>query len=266
MSKPRGESGKKSLHSGIIHSTVQLQRVQNFAIEKLNSLNLPKAILVIPDGNGRWARQMGLSVFDGHKAGAKSFAKVIEAFLKVDIDVLGAWGFSEDNWKRPQNEIDRIMLVIQNVVSENLDKMVKNNVRFLTLGKKDKIEQLYPSLFNTLEDAVSKTSKSTGKIIALFVDYGERFQLEEFAKARTKQPQKDTYELLSEINQGLPLFDMILRTSGELRLSGFGPLASLAEFVSVKKNLPDLNVMDFANAIVEYTKRQRRLGGRPSST
>jgi len=244
---------------------VQLhQTAQNFAIEKLNSLKLPNSILVIPDGNGRWAKEMGLSVYEGHKKGAVSFAKIIENFLKINTKILGAWGFSEDNWKRPQDEVDKIMLVIENVISENLQKMIDNDIKFVVLGRKENIKEKYPSLFKTIENAVLKTSGNNSKIIALFVDYGERFQLEEFAKAREKNPDKPTYELLSEINEGLPLFDMILRTSGELRLSGFGPLASLAEFVSVKKNLPDLTELDFANALIEYTKRQRRLGARPS--
>lgn len=242
---------------------MQLQRVQDFAIEKLNSLNLPEALLVIPDGNGRWARAMGKTVFEGHKKGAKSFAGVIEQFLKTKIKVLGAWGFSEDNWKRPQEEIDKIMVVIENVISENLPKMKENNVKFLVLGREDKIKSLYPSLFKVIENAQKETAENTGKIIALFVDYGERFQLEEFAKARAQNPDAGTYELLSKINKNLPLFDMVLRTSGELRLSGFGPLTSLAEFVSVEKNLPDLAVVDFANALVEYSRRERRLGGRP---
>lgn len=239
------------------------QRAQNFAIEKLNSLKLPNSILVIPDGNGRWAKEMGLSVYEGHKKGAKSFAKIIENFLKINTKVLGAWGFSEDNWKRPQDEVDKIMDVIDGVISENLQKMIDNNIKFLCLGRKEQISEKYPKLAKTIENAVLKTSKNKGKIIALFVDYGERLQLEDFAKAREKNPNKDTYQLLSEINQGLPMFDMVLRTSGELRLSGFGPLASLAEFVSIKKNLPDLTEIDFANALIEYTKRERRLGGRP---
>lgn len=250
------------------------QTAQNFAIEKLNNLELPNSILVIPDGNGRWAKEMGKSIYEGHKAGAKSFAKIIENFLKINTKVLGAWGFSEDNWKRPQDEIDKIMDVIEGVISENLQKMINNNIKFICLGRKEGISEKYPKLAKTIENAVFKTSKnihsaSSGqaeKTIALFVDYGERLQLEEFAKAREKNPNKDTYQLLSEINQGLPMFDMVLRTSGELRLSGFGPLTSLAEFVSVKKNLPDLTEFDFANALIEYTKRERRLGGRlPSS-
>jgi undecaprenyl diphosphate synthase len=242
---------------------VQLQRVQNFAIEKLNSLDLPEALLVIPDGNGRWAKTMGKTVFEGHKKGAKSFAGVIEQFLKTKIKVLGAWGFSEDNWKRPQEEIDKIMVVIENVISENLPKMIENDVKFIVLGREDKIKTRYPSLYGTIENAQKKTAENSGKTITLFVDYGEKYQLEEFAKARAQNPDAGTYELLSSINKGLPLFDMVLRTSGELRLSGFGPLASLAEFVSVKKNLPDLTEIDFANALVEYSRRERRLGGRP---
>lgn len=250
-----------------LHQRIQekiTEKGQNFAIERLNSLSLPNAMLVIPDGNGRWAKKYGVSVYEGHKRGAASFAKIIENFLKLDIAVLGAWGFSEDNWKRPQNEIDKIMDVIDNVISTNLSKMKDNDIKFLVLGRKDKIRENYPALFKTIQNAVEITSQNKSKTLALFVDYGERFQLEEFAAAREKDPSSATYKLLAEINGGLPLFDMVLRTSGELRLSGFGPLVSLAEFVSVKKNLPDLTDTDFANALIEYSRRQRRLGGRPS--
>jgi len=124
------------------------------------------------------------------------------------------------------------------------------------------MEKEYPNLYKTILYATGKTALNTGKKLVLFVDYGERFQLEEFAKARSKDNSSATYELLSKTNKGLPLFDMVLRTSGELRLSGFGPLAEMAEFVSVKKNLPDLEDKDIIGALKEYSGRQRRFGGR----
>lgn len=239
-------------------------KAEDFAIDKLNTLNLPNALLIIPDGNGRWAKSLGKTVYEGHKTGAAVFAKILDNFLKINIKVLGAWGFSEDNWKRPQDEIDKIMIVIEDIIKKNLQKMIDSNIKFLVLGNKEKIKQNYPSLYQQIQDAVNKTSQNNGKILALFVDYGEKFVLEEFAKARENNPTLSTYEILSLVNQGLPLFDMVLRTSGEMRLSGFGSLASLAEFVSEKKMLPEFTDKDLANALIEYSKRQRRFGGRTS--
>jgi len=244
-----------------IHKRLK-KHADNFAIDSLNTLNLPHALLIIPDGNGRWAKQMGLSIYEGHRQGGKTISEVLDHFMKINIKILGIWGFSEDNWKRPQDEIDKIMDVIENVLEENLDKLMANDVKFLVLGKNERIEKEYPRLYKTMQKVMQKTSANTAKTLVLFVDYGERFQLEEFAKARSKDTSSTTYELLAKINKGIPLFDMVIRTSGEQRLSGFGPLVSLAEFVSVKKNLPDLNDKDIVLALKEYSGRQRRFGGR----
>lgn len=250
-----------------LHSKIASQintKAETFAIDSLNKLNLPKAMLIIPDGNGRWAKNLGLSVFEGHKAGGKTFSEILKHFVRVNIDVLGAWGFSEDNWKRAPEEIARIMEVIDNVAQSNLDFMMENNIKFMVLGRRERVEKEFPHLYKTIDEVTEKTSKNTAKTIVIFIDYGERFQLEEFAKAREAYPLLSTYELLSKINGGLPMFDMVLRTSGELRLSGFGPMASLAEFVSVKRNLPDLTDTDIVKALGEYSSRQRRFGARPS--
>jgi undecaprenyl diphosphate synthase len=238
------------------------KKTEDFAIESLNQLNLPKSLLIIPDGNGRWAKQMKVPVAQGHKAGSKTVVSILEHFLKLDIDVLGIWGFSEDNWKREKQEIDEIMEVIEATIEENLQQLLENNVLFFTLGERKRLQKEYPGLLRAFENAEENTAKNTGKKLVLFIDYGERFQLEEFAKARAKDKISETYELLSAINKKLPLFDMVLRTSGELRLSGFGPLAELAEFVSVKKNLPELEDRDIFQALREYSGRQRRFGGR----
>ncbi|MCL5019050.1 MAG: polyprenyl diphosphate synthase [Patescibacteria group bacterium] len=256
-----------SLHKKIRKRLIPIKsglnkHAEDFAIESINQLHLPKSILIIPDGNGRWAKQMGLAISEGHKMGGKSMARILEHFIKLNIDVLGIWGFSEDNWKREKEEIDKIMEVMESTIKTNLAKLIKNNIKFFVLGKNEKIEKEYPSLFNEMLNAIDKTAQNTSKKLVLFVDYGERFQLEEFAKARKIDKSSSTYEILSKVNKGLPMFDMVLRTSGELRLSGFGPLAEMAEFVSVKKNLPDLEDRDIIGALKEYSGRQRRFGGR----
>lgn len=238
------------------------KHANNLAIDSVNKLNLPNSMLIIPDGNGRWAKKLGLSISEGHKQGGKTIAEILDHFLKLNIKVLGIWGFSEDNWKREKQEIDKIMEVIEAVINQNLQKLMDNNIKFMVLGKREKIKSEYPGLVFAIENTENQTLSNTGKTLVLFIDFGERFQLEEFAKAREIDKSLKTYELLSKINKGIPLFDMVLRTSGEQRLSGFGPLASLAEFVSVKKNLPELTDKDIFDALTEYSKRQRRFGGR----
>ena len=240
-------------------------RIKNRAfnvISQTSGLNLPKAMLIIPDGNGRWAKKMGLNISEGHLAGGKTISQILDHFMQIDIEVLGVWGFSEDNWKRPQEEVEKVMEVIEIVIKENKEKMIKNNIKFVVLGKEEKIKQEFPALVKTLDEATKATSQNSAKTLALFLDYGERFQLEEFAKEREKDKKSTTYELLSKINKNLPLFDMVFSTSGEKRLSGFGPLASLAEFVPVEKNLPELEDIDIIWALNEYSSRQRRFGGR----
>jgi undecaprenyl diphosphate synthase len=240
-------------------------RIKNEAIDfvsQTTGLNLPNALLIIPDGNGRWAKSLGLTISEGHKAGGKTMSQILDHFMKTKIKYLGVWGFSEDNWKRDKEEVDKIMDVVEAVITENLEKMVNNNIKFLVLGNREKIKEMYPHLIQVIEEAEEKTSKNTDKILGLFLDYGERFQLEEFAKARSSDKTSSTYDLLERINKGIPLFDMVLRTSGEHRLSGFGPLASIAEFVSVEKNLPDLDDREILLALKEFSGRQRRLGGR----
>lgn len=238
------------------------KHAEDFAIESINKFHLPKSILIIPDGNGRWAKEKHLNVKEGHAAGAGSIEKILEHFVKLNIDILGIWGFSEDNWKRETTEVKNIMDVVRQTIERDLAKLQKNKIKFLWLGERKTIQNLYPKTYEALVKTEKETAENSFKTLALFLDYGERFQLEEFAKARAKDKTSETYELLSKINSGLPLFDMVLRTSGELRLSGFGPLAELAEFVSVKKNLPELTDIDIVKALKEFSGRQRRFGGR----
>lgn len=240
-----------------------LRKIQrNLGVDALNNLRLPNSILIIPDGNGRWAKKEGLGTDKGHEAGGKAIGELLEHFLNLNTKIIGIWGFSEDNWKRDREEIDNIMSVISHTVETNLDKLKKNKVKFLFLGNTENIGSNYPEVLSLLEQAERETSDNGDKILALFLDYGVRFQLEEFAKERAKNPTISTTDILSKVNKDLPLFDMVLRTSGEQRLSGFGPLAEMAEYVSVKKNLPDMKDEDLGKALIEYTKRDRRFGGR----
>lgn len=232
----------------------------------LAKITQPESLLIIPDGNARWARIHGKDVSEGHTFGAVTMNRLLEEFLGLKTKVIGIWGFSEDNWKRPAQETHHIFSVINNMILGNLPKFKKNNFKFLCLGNRERIKAEYPYVYKAIEKAERETRLNTKKFVALFLDYGERFVLEEFSKERAKDSKTPTYALLSKVNKGLPLFEMVVRTSGERRLSGFGPLASLAEFISVKKNLPEMTARDLINVLKEFSSRQRRFGGRPEIT
>jgi len=246
-----------------IHKRIQnkiQKHTTDLGIKGLNQLNLPNALLIIPDGNRRWARAHHLAPEKGHWAGGDTIVKMLTAFKDLNVKVIGLWAFGEDNWKRENHEIDNVMEVVKNVTENSLETMKKWGIKFVVVGKKDRIQKEYPDLFKTLETAEKETARNTDKTFAVFLDYGERWQLEEFAKARTEDSTSDSYQLLSKINAGLPLFDMVLRTSGELRFSGFGPMVSVAELVAVKKNLPEVSTADIVLAFKEYSGRKRRIG------
>jgi undecaprenyl diphosphate synthase len=236
------------------------EKTSLIAVKSLNRLNLPNSLLIIPDGNRRWARANHLLSEKGHAAGGDTVVKMLGVFKDLNVKVIGIWAFSEDNWKREKQEIDNIMIVLESVIKKTLTFMKKGGIKFTVVGKPERVKKEYPSLFKTLENAQRETAENPRKVFALFLDYGERYQLEEFAKVRMQNKNLDTYQLLSKINNGLPLFDMVLRTSGEVRLSGFGPLASIAELVVIKKNLPEVGIKDIVLAFKEYSGRKRRLG------
>lgn len=242
---------------------MSLNNLKNdLAVEALNKLRLPDSILIIPDGNGRWAKKEGLEIKKGHEEGGRAIGQILEHFVKLNTKIMGIWGFSEDNWKRDKTEIDNIMRVIESTINSNLEKLIENEVKFLLVGNTKRLGDEYPQVLLSLKKAEEQTSMFEKKTLALFIDYGQRFQLEEFARERKNDPQSSTIDLLSKVNRGLPLFDMVLRTSGEQRLSGFGPLAEMAEYISIKSNLPEMNDEDFAKALIEYSRRERRFGGR----
>jgi undecaprenyl diphosphate synthase len=246
-----------------IHKTIQnkiQKHTTDLGIKGLNQLNLPNALLIIPDGNRRWARAHNLPPEKGHLAGGDTIVNMLTAFKDLNVKVIGLWAFSEDNWKREKLEIDNLMEVYKSITEKSLPTMKKWGIKFVVVGKKDRIKKEYPDLFKTLENAKAETAENSDKTFAVFLDYGERWQLEEFAKARIEDSVSDSYQLLSKINAGLPLFDMVLRTSGELRFSGFGPMVSVAELVAVKKNLPEVSIPDIVMAFREYSGRKRRIG------
>lgn len=230
------------------------------------SQNLPTHIALIPDGNRRWARERGLPTLEGHRRGLEAANKTIEQAWKMGIRCVTLWGFSTENWDRSKEEIDYLMNLFTINVDSNLKSAKKNNARIIHLGRKDRIpEKLRIKILHAEEE----TKNFTEKYLSIGLDYGGRDELvraiqaiiadksfdSENVDASTIEKYLDTHDL----PQQHP--DLIIRTGGEQRMSGFMSWQSgYSEMMFVKKFLPDFTTEDFEQCIAEYQSRQRRFG------
>lgn len=227
----------------------------------------PRHVAVIMDGNGRWASARGLPRKAGHRAGAESVRQAVDACLERGVEFLTLYAFSYENWNRPQKEIDALMSLLEDFLKSKSREFKKQNVRLRTIGRTD---LLPPSCREQLAKAIEETAENTGLTIILALSYGSR---EEICDAATRIAQKiKNHELEpEEISPGLitqhldtaefPDPDLLIRTSGELRLSNFLLWQlSYAEFFISPRNWPDFRKADFLEALENYSRRQRRFG------
>jgi len=234
---------------------------------KLNNISkdkFPNHLLIIPDGNGRWAKKLGKYPLEGHKKGAEVIKKVLNDLSDLPIKYVTVWGFSSDNWRRAPWEVSGLMKIFEQYVKNNLSQLLKNDKRFIQLGRKDRIPV---SLKNILSAVEKDTQKGKNGFFCIAIDFGgDDQELRMMEKAR-KLPKNinlnsDTIKKLRDGDGKIPPADLIIRTSGEQRISNLGWLAENAEFYSIKRLLPDTNTKDFVEGIIEYSKRDRRFGGR----
>lgn len=230
---------------------------------------LPRHVVLIPDGNGRWAAEQGRPVPEGHLQGARS----VEAFLRVcrdwEIAVATVWAFSTENWGRSTFEVDAIMNLIGLYLRRNRGRFRRDRIRLRQLGRRDRIAERYPRLDALLRDMEEETRPHERFVLGLALDYGGRDELLRALGrllAEGCRPEDLTWEKLSGLldTAGLPDPDLIIRTSGEQRLSGILPLqAAYAELVFCPRLLPEMGEEDFRAAIREFSARERRFGRRP---
>jgi undecaprenyl diphosphate synthase len=225
-------------------------------------------VALIPDGNGRWAKARKLSTNEGHVHGAKS----VEAFLNVckryNVSVATVWAFSTENWRRSEEEVQGIMYLVQRVLESKRSRFKKNGVRVKIIGRRDRIQKCFPNVANFLTE-IEKETQSYGPLtFNLALDYGGRDEIVRAIQklvARGVRETDVTWETICSAldTEGLPDPDLIIRTSGEQRLSGLMPLQSeYAELHFIQALLPDVTEEVYEQAFVEFTKRQRRFGGR----
>ena len=224
--------------------------------KKLNHL------AIIMDGNGRWAIKRGKPRLFGHKAGIESFKRVIKACGELGIGVLSVFAFSTENWTRPQEEVDGIMNLITEFCEQDLDNAITNGVKVVTMGDLSKLPQ---KLHDSLNNVIEKTKNNNKLILNIGINYGARAEIlravNNIIKDGIKECDEQTFNSYL-YTANLPDPDLIIRASGEKRLSNFMLYqCAYSEFYFPKVHWPDFNKKVIEKAIKVYQKRNRRFGG-----
>jgi len=236
--------------------------------EALSGDKVPRHVAIIMDGNGRWAKERGLPRIAGHHNGMKAVKRITKAADRIGVEVLTLYAFSTENWKRPKAEVDFLMKLPQEFLSLELAELIENNVQVRMMGKR---ESLPDHTVAAVEEAVRQTANNNGLILNFALNYGSRQEMLEAAKELAKRAAAGDIdpERLEEadfgrllLSGGLPDPDLLIRTSGELRLSNF-MLWQLAysEFWFTDVYWPEFEEKHLVEAIREYQRRARRYGG-----
>jgi undecaprenyl diphosphate synthase len=235
--------------------------------EPARALAPPTHVAIIMDGNGRWARKRGLPRTAGHRRGADAVRRAVRSAGELGIGYLTLYGFSSENWKRPANEIDDLMKLLRIYLRGEIAELHRNNVRFRAIGNR---QRLAPDIVNLLDHAERQTAGNEGLTLVIALNYGSRDEITEGVRALAEQVAAGrlssdaiTEELISTAltTTGIPDPDLVIRTSGEQRLSNFLLWQSAyAELLFLDVLWPDFSKADLEQAITEFHRRDRRYG------
>ena len=241
---------------------------EDISLSDINLETIPSHVSIIMDGNGRWATARGLDRTEGHKAGVLSLREAVTTSVRLGLDVLSVYAFSTENWKRPQREVDLLMRLFAETLLKELPLFYQENVKLRFFGDLDALPE---KTRKTFQRGLDETAQNTGMTFALAVNYGSRAELTRAAVLLANQIAEGSVSADSvtpadlEKNlytAGLPDPDLLIRTSGELRLSNY-LLWQLAysELYVTQTYWPDFSKWDFLRAIKDYQSRERRFGG-----
>lgn len=236
-------------------------------VNLIDKNNLPKHLAIIMDGNGRWAKKHGLFRTLGHESGTKSVKKIIEACATLGIENLTLYAFSTENWNRPKIEVEALMKVLVNSLIKELPTLEKNNIKMNAIGN---LEKLPLKAQKELQDVINKTTGNTKLVLTLALSYGSREELVNAVKNISDKVKNNIISVDkiddSVINEhlythNLPDVDLLIRTSGEHRISNFLLWQiAYAELYFTDILWPDFKESDLYEAILSYQKRERRFG------
>mgnify|MGYP003394090078 CR=1 FL=1 len=230
---------------------------------------LPKHVAIIMDGNGRWARNRGLPGGAGHEDGDRTVREVVQASLEIGVPILTLYAFSQENWKRPKEEVSVLMNLLDFFVEKEIKSLQKQGVRFCTIGR---IEALPARTLAKVRQAVDSTQGNDKLILNIALNYGARTEILDAVRRLLDEKKENsngnglpalTEEIFSSYlyTKDLPDPDLLIRTSGEMRLSNFLLWQlSYSEIYITKKYWPDFKKEDYLKAIRDYQKRERRFG------
>jgi undecaprenyl diphosphate synthase len=257
----------KTLHVASSHPLGAITAEEAFLLEKLNLSQLPKHLAVIMDGNGRWAQRRHLPRIAGHRKGTETARVTIETCSRLKLEALTLYAFSVENWRRPKAEIDFLMQLLREYIRQEMPLLQRNNIRMRFLGRSD---ELPAAVQRDTREAVEATAGNTGMVLCIALNYGGRAEIVDAANAllAERQAAGDSRKLTeSELERhlytaGLPDPDLLIRTSGEMRVSNFLLWQiAYAEIFVTETLWPDFNRARLLEAFVEFQKRDRRYGG-----
>jgi undecaprenyl diphosphate synthase len=230
--------------------------------------SLPQHVAVIMDGNGRWAKQRHLPRVEGHRQGAESARVIIRTAGEIGIKYLTLYAFSAENWNRPKDEVDTLMKYLISYLKRETPELNKSNVRLEAIGQ---IHRLPENVQEQLQKSIATLSKNNGLTLVLALSYGGRAEIVDAARAiakKAKAGELDSEDINEKVfaqhlyTRNMPDPDLLIRTSGEMRVSNFLLWQiSYAEFVVTPTLWPDFRKPQFFAALEEYTRRHRRFGG-----
>jgi undecaprenyl diphosphate synthase len=231
---------------------------------QVNFEQLPAHVAIIMDGNGRWAAQRHLPRVEGHRAGIDSVRDVVETSARLGIGVLTLYAFSVENWKRPRAEVNTLMMLLKRYIRLELSTLLKNNIRFKVIGRSD---ELSPDVRHELEIGIRQTEHNTGMQFNIALNYGGRAEIVDAARramAAGLSPDDLDERRFGEFlyTAGQPDPDLLIRTSGEMRVSNFLLWQIAYAEIWVTETLwPDFRRRDLLESVLAYQKRDRRYGG-----
>jgi undecaprenyl diphosphate synthase len=245
-----------------------MSEVEALEREQTAEIGAPRHIAIIMDGNGRWAKARGLPRSEGHRRGVEALRKAVRAVGEIGVEVLTIFSFSSENWMRPASEIRDLLGLLRRFIRNDLAELHSNNVRVRVIGERDDLD---PDIRRLLEEAEELTRDNDGLILVVAFNYGSRQEIARAARriaekvaAGTVAPADVTADLIGQHLDlpDLPEPDLIIRTSGEQRLSNFLLWqAAYSELVFLPIHWPDFDRAALASALVEYRRRERRFGG-----
>ena len=222
---------------------------------------MPRHVAIIMDGNGRWAKKRMLPKAMGHKRGVETVRNIVRAAGELGLETLSLYAFSSENWKRPEDEISDLMGLMRDFIKSDLDEFASNNVRLKIIGN---YKALAPDIVEMLEESIARTSQNSRTTLAVALNYGAQDEIVRAARAAAAQGEISAASIEANLDTAdLPPLDLLIRTSGEQRLSNFMLWqAAYAEFWFTETLWPDFNKDELAAALNEFARRERRYGGR----